>query len=303
MNLSILPDLRASADPLGPAIADDTTDFNNAGFLDAVQCAGAMLRGRGVAVGDSVAVMVPNTAAFVVSLFAAWRLGAAVAAVDPSLRPAQVRDQLSDAGAKVLIAETAPQFDIRPVEVVTVAELACGDPGFDIAPHQHGRDRLALLIYTNGSEGRPKGMMFDHANLDAMCRSVIDAFGLTGADHSLLIVPLFQLNGIVVGTLSPLLAGGRVTAAGQFDAKTFFGRLEQTRATYFSAVPTIYTVLCELPDNVQPDTSWVRFAICGASPASADVLKRFESRYHIPIIGEHDLLQGSCESTINPLGC
>jgi long-chain acyl-CoA synthetase len=289
MNLSALPDVRASADPLGPAIADDATDFNNAQFLDAVQCAGAMLRGRGIAARDSVAVMLPNTAAFVVSLFAAWRLGATVTAVNPSLRPAEVRDQLSDAGAKVLIAETAPQFDTRIVEVVTVPELACGDPGFDIAPHQHGRDRLALLVYTNGSKGHPKGIMFDHANLDAMCRSVVDAFGLTGADHSLLIMPLFHLNGIVVGTLSPLLAGGRVTAAGQFDATTFFGRLEQTRATYFSAGPTIYTMLCELPDNVQPDMSSVRFAICEASPPSVEVLKRFESRYHIPIIADYVL--------------
>ncbi|HUO40776.1 MAG TPA: AMP-binding protein [Mycobacterium sp.] len=65
-------------------------------------------------------------------------------------------------------------------------------------------------------------------------------------------MPLFHLNGIVVGTLSPLLAGGRVTAAGQFEAKTFFGRLEQTRATCFSAVPTIYTMLCELHTTCSP---------------------------------------------------
>ena len=110
-----------------------------------------------------------------------------------------------------------------------------------------GDDALALLIYTSGTTGRPKGVMLDHANLDAMCNGVIDAFKLTGADHSLLILPLFHVNGIVVGTLSPLLAGGRATVAGRFRPESFFDRIEQSRPTYFSAVPTIYTMLCGLP--------------------------------------------------------
>jgi long-chain acyl-CoA synthetase len=301
MNLAKLPDLRMADDPLGPAVADDTTELNNAQFLDAVQRAGAMLRGRGVSAGDVVAVMLPNIAAFVVSLFAAWRLGAAVTPVNPSLKPAEVCYQLHDAGAKVLITQKAPKFDTGTTEVVTVAELACGDAGFDVPPHGHGDDRLALLIYTSGTTGRPKGVMLDHANIDAMCHAVIDAFGLTRDDHSLLILPLFHVNGIVVGTLSPLLAGGRMTAAGRFNADTFFPRIEQTRATYFSAVPTILTMLSALPDDVTPDTSSLRFAICGAAPASVEQLERFESRYHIPIIEGYGLSEGSCASTVNPL--
>jgi len=102
-------------------------------------------------------------------------------------------------------------------------------------------DALALLIYISGTAGRPKGVMLDHANLDAMCAMVIGAFQLSSDDNSLLILPLFHVNGIVVGTLSPLLAGGRATIAGRFSPATFFDRLERSRATYFSAVPTIYT--------------------------------------------------------------
>ena len=143
--------------------------------------------------------------------------------------------------------------------------------------------------------------MLDHANLDAMCNGVIDAFKLTGADHSLLILPLFHVNGIVVGTLSPLLAGGRATVAGRFRPESFFDRIEQSRATYFSAVPTIYTMLCGLPASVKPDTSSVRFAICGAAPASVELLEAFESRYGIPIIEGYGLSEGSCASTVNPL--
>jgi len=300
MHLSALPDQRAAENPLGPAVADDKSDLDNAQFLAAVQRAAASLRGRGVSAGDVVAVMLPNTAGFVVSLFAAWRLGAAVTPINPSLRPAEITYQVSDADAKVLIVEQTPEFDAGVV-VVETGQLDCGEPtpGAD-APHE-ADDALALLIYTSGTTGRPKGVMLDHANLDAMCNGVIDAFKLTGADHSLLILPLFHVNGIVVGTLSPLRAGGRATVAGRFKTESFFDRIEQSRATYFSAVPTIYTMLCGLPPSVRPDTSSVRFAICGAAPASVELLEQFESRYGIPLIEGYGLSEGCCASTVNPL--
>ena len=113
MNLSALPDQRAAENPLGPAVADDKTDLDNAQFLAAVQRAAATLRGHGISSGDVVAVMLPNTASFVVSLFAAWRLGAAVTPINPSLRPAEATYQVSDAGAKVLIVETARPSSTR----------------------------------------------------------------------------------------------------------------------------------------------------------------------------------------------
>ena len=97
MNLSALPDQRAAEHPLGPAVADDKTDLDNAQFLAAVQRAAATLRSHGISFGDVVAIMLPNTASFVVSLFAAWRLGAAVTPINPSLRPAEATYQVSDA--------------------------------------------------------------------------------------------------------------------------------------------------------------------------------------------------------------
>ena len=96
MNLSALPDLRAVNDPAGAAVADDYTDLDNTQFLDAVRRAAASLQGHGVCGGDVVAIMLPNTATFVVSLFAAWRLGAVVTPINPSLTPAEVKYQVSD---------------------------------------------------------------------------------------------------------------------------------------------------------------------------------------------------------------
>ncbi|WP_433733424.1 class I adenylate-forming enzyme family protein [Nocardia sp. CA-129566] len=299
MNLSELPDLRATGDPYGPSIADDDVELNNIQFLRRVQRAAATLHSQGIGAGDVVAVMLPNTVSLVVALFAAWRIGAAVTPLSPTLVPSEVAYQVADAGAKVLVTDR--QIELATPALLPVRELTAEPPAI-ADPVQQSDDALALLIYTSGTTGRPKGVMLDHANLKAMCRMVIDAFELTGADHSLLILPLFHVNGIVVGTLSPLLAGGRTTIAGRFSPKTFFERIERSGATYFSAVPTMYTMLADLPADVRPDTSTVRFAVCGAAPASVELLDKFESRYGIPIVEGYGLSEGSCASTVNPIG-
>jgi long-chain acyl-CoA synthetase len=297
MNLATLPDRRATAAPHAPAVADDALDLDNTGFLDAVTRAAAALRSAGVSPGDVVALMLPNRAEFVVALFAAWRLGAAATPISPTLVGAEMAYQIADAGASVLVVD-------RPVEtevpVLRLEDLAAGSPEAIAAADVAG-DALALLIYTSGTTGRPKGVMLDHANVDAMCAMVIEGFELTDTDHSLLILPLFHVNAIVVSTLSPLIAGGRATIAGRFNPATFFERLETTRATYFSAVPTIYTMLVGLPSEVLPDTSSVRFAVCGAAPASVELLEKFERRYGIGLIEGYGLSEGSCASTGNPL--
>jgi long-chain acyl-CoA synthetase len=300
MNLAALPDRRAKQDPSGPSIADDNINLTNADFLEAVVRAAAILQAHGVSAGDVVAIMLPNTASFVVSLFATWRLGAAATPINPSLAAGEVAYQVADAATKVVIAEAPLAVEVPGAAVVLTSELASGPSQLE-GSGQVPDDALALLIYTSGTTGRPKGVMLDHSNLNAMCAMAIDAFELGGADHSLLILPLFHVNGIVAGTLSPLLAGGCVTVAGRFSLKEFWSRVEQSRATYFSAVPTIYTMLANLPPEVAPDTSSVRFAVCGAAPASVELLNKFESRYNIPIIEGYGLSEGSCASTLNPL--
>ncbi|MDH6195302.1 long-chain acyl-CoA synthetase [Mycobacterium frederiksbergense] len=296
MFLASLPDRRAAAAPHLPAVADDQLNLDNSAFLDAVCRAATTLRDNGVGPGTVVAVMLPNRAEFVVALFAAWRLGAAVTPISPTLVPAEVAYQVADAGATVLIVDHDIEVEARSLHVDDLN--GSPDPA---DPIENPDDALALLIYTSGTTGRPKGVMLDHGNVNAMCAMVIDGFELTADDHSLLILPLFHANGIVVSTLSPLIAGGRTTIAGRFKPTTFFDRIEASRPTYFSAVPTIYTMLAALPAEVKPDTSSVRFAVCGAAPASVELLEKFENRYGIGLIEGYGLSEGTCASTGNPL--
>ena len=300
MNFASLPERRADLDPNGPAVSDGTRSLTNAGFLERVRAARRHLDELGVGVGDVVALKLRNRVEFVVLLFACWRLSATVTPVNPSLTEAEVMRQLDASGARLLVVEdgvSAPDG----VATLAVENLYAKGPGWD-GPSMVDPSTLALLIFTSGTTGVPKGVMLDHANLDAMAEMGRQALDIGRADRCLLILPLFHVNGIVVSVLMPLLAGASVVIAERFDPNTFFELIEDERPTFFSAVPTVYTMLSALPDVVSPDTSSLRFGICGAGPASAQLLTRFEARYGFPLIEGYGLSEGTCASTINPVG-
>jgi long-chain acyl-CoA synthetase len=299
MNFASLPDRRADLDPDGPAVSDPRVSLTNAAFLQRVRAAASYMKTLGIGPDDVVALKLKNRVEFVVLLFAAWRLGATVTPVNPSLTDGEVVRQLDSSGARLLVVEEGTAREAG-VTTLAVGDLPTQPVGAEQPPHLES-SALALLIYTSGTTGIPKGVMLDHANIDAMADMGRLALQVGQADRCLLILPLFHVNGIVVSVLIPLLAGGSVFIADRFDPATFFDTIENERPTFFSAVPTIYTMLAALPTDVAPDTSSVRFAVCGAAPAPAELLTRFESRYGFPLIEGYGLSEGTCASTINPV--
>ncbi|MFF4349217.1 class I adenylate-forming enzyme family protein [Streptomyces sp. NPDC001530] len=301
MNFASLPDRRAELDPQGAAVSDGRQSLTNAQLLSGVLRTARQLHDLGIGPGDVVALKLTNRVEFVLLLFAAWRLGATITPVNPSMTDVEVVRQLKDSGARLLVVEDGSETTAG-LATLTVGELSEHQaPEWDQAPRLDS-SALALLIYTSGTTGVPKGVMLDHANIDAMVEMGRQALELGPSDRCLLILPLFHVNGIVVSILTPLLAGASVVIAGRrFDPHHFFDLVEQERPTFFSAVPTIYSMLAALPDDVRPDTSSVRFAVCGAAPASAELLTRFEARYGFPLVEGYGLSEGTCGSTINPV--
>lgn len=297
MRFSKLSDARAASAPDAPCIADANTTLSNSAFHSRVLAAAGVLSGRGIGGGDVVALMLPNQVEFVVAMFAAWRLGAAVTPINPTLTVKEATHQIIDSGSK-LVVHGGGEFGLADIASLSAAELDSG-PAHTGAPVEDS-NALALLIYTSGTTGLPKGVMLDHANIEAMSEMGRQSLRITQADHCLLVLPLFHVNGIVVSILTPLSAGGRVTIRERFSLNTFFQDVGQLRPTYFSAVPTIYTLLNALPVEIKPDTSSLRYGICGAAPASAELLKSFEARYGFPLVEGYGLSEGTCASTINP---
>ncbi|WP_371583271.1 class I adenylate-forming enzyme family protein [Streptomyces sp. NBC_01314] len=307
MDFASLTDRRAELDPHGAAVSDGHQSLTNTQLLNRVRTAARQLHALGIGPGDVVALKLTNRVEFVLLLFASWRLGATVTPVNPSMTDAEVVRQLKDSGARLLVVEDGAAVVTDGTAVLAVAELDELDElaeGTVTEPDQApvpDPSALALLIYTSGTTGVPKGVMLDHANIDAMVEMGHQALDVGPTDRCLLILPLFHVNGIVVSVLMPLLVGASVVIAGRFDPRTFFDLVERERPTFFSAVPTIYGMLAALPEDVRPDTSSLRFGVCGAAPASAELLTRFEARYGVPLIEGYGLSEGTCGSTINPV--
>lgn len=299
-HLASLPDRRAASDPDGACIDDDRISFTNREFLDRVCATAALLTRHGVGPGDVVATTVTNRSELLITMFAAWRLGAALTPVNPALTAGEAAYQIRDAGARVVVheAQRLELDDVVGIDVGTLPTDTSDDAGTPLAPDPRA---LALLIYTSGTTGSPKGVMLDHANLVTMAEMIAGELRLSAVHRCLLILPLFHVNGIVVSVLSPLASGGTTSITSRFSASAFFDTVEALRPTYFSAVPAIYAMLTALPDDLVPDTSSIDFAICGAAPMPAELIHRFEARYGIPIVEGYGLSECTCAATINPV--
>ncbi len=287
-----------------PCFQDDDQALTYHQFAERVDALAAQLRDHGVGPGDVVAVMLPNRVELVLTIFAAWRLAATATPINPAFTAREAGYQLEDSGAKVVVNLDADAPD-GGLPAIHVADVATTHPGVAELPpvpdDDAAREQIALLIYTSGSTGRPKGVMLDHANLEAMAAQMVGHFELTEDDHCLLILPLFHVNAIMVSVVSPISVGGRVTVMGRFAPELFLEVLEQVRPTYFSGVPAIFSMLAALPADVIPDTSSLRFAVCGAAPASAELLRAVEERFDIVMVEGYGLTEGTCASACNPV--
>ncbi len=281
-------------------LRDDRRELTYAQFDARVEAFAEQLAEHDFGRGDVLAIVLPNRVELLVAMFAAWRLGGAATPVNPVFTEDEARYQITDAGA-ALVVNSGPDAPTGGRPAVHVDDMRTARRGSSRPPAELSGDDLALLIYTSGSTGRPKGVLLDHRHAEAMSATMAQHLALTEHDHCLLVLPLFHVNAIMVSVLAPMRRGGQVSIVGRFSADTFFDHVERLRPTYFSAVPTIYAVLAALPEDVRPDTSSLRFVICGAAPVSRELLVRSQERYGFVIVEGYGLTEGTCASACNPV--
>lgn len=297
MSLSYLPWQSPAAGSDRPCVSDVNRTLS---YLEVEHRAAAFaeqLADRGVGAGDVLAIMLPNSLELLIGILAAWRVGAAATPVNPTFTSRELDYQLADSGAKLILALPGT---VTEIDLITPEQMRANPERPVISP-EIPLDQLALLVYTSGSTGQPKGVMLDHANAKAMTSQMVVAFALDANDHALLVLPLFHVNSIMVSFLSPISVGGRTTVLERFQPETFIAAVERFRPTYFSAVPAIYARLAELPEDTHFDTSSLRFAVCGAAPVSKELLELVEQRFKISLVEGYGLTEGTCASACNPV--
>lgn len=300
MHVASLPSERAGTRPDKPCLSDETVGtLTNQACAARLETASRALATHGAARGTVAAVRLPNRVNTVVTLFTACRPGAAVTPVNPAPAHGETEYQITDSTARVPVTHDG----LSPEGVTTLApeHLAAPCAGADADPAEPDLDDLAPLVGTSGTTAPPKGVELTDAGLDAMTGTMVEALSLGERDHSLLILPLFHVNGIVVSILPPLRAGGQATIAGRFDPHTFFATLETVRPAYLPGIPAICAMLANLPAEVEPDTGSLRFVACAAAPTPAALIRRAEERFGVVLIAGHGLSEGTCASTSNPL--
>ncbi len=244
-----------------------------------VDALASALRGEGVVVGDRVAYVGDNHPSFVETLFAVTALGAIFVPLNTRLAAAELEYAIEDSGASVLIR--AQHFTVSGPRTITVgaeldALIAAAEPAvIDVAV---ALDDPAVILYTSGTTGRPKGAVLSHGNLSWNSINVLVDYDLTSNDRALMISPLFHAASLGMGTLPAFLKGATVVLEASFDAENTLAQIARHRITWISGVPTTYQLLCESPSWATTDLSSLRTITCGGSPVPLRVLDAWEAR-------------------------
>ncbi|WP_018181033.1 class I adenylate-forming enzyme family protein [Jongsikchunia kroppenstedtii] len=298
MSLSYLPWHRPTEWGARPCLRDDREELTYDQFAARVAAAAEQFAELGIERGSVVAIMLPNRIELLTAIVAAWRLGAAATPINPMFTEAEAAYQIEDADAAlVIVADGAVATAGRPRLVVDDIRIA--PDGVPPAPVE--ASDVALLIYTSGSTGKPKGVILTQSNITAMTSMLDGALHLNADDHCLLVLPLFHMNAICVSFLATMRGGGQLSILERYHPTEFLRAVQTLRPTYFSAVPTIYSHLLSLPPETVADTSSIRFAICGAAPASEELLRGVEERFGFPLLEGYGLTECTCVATANPL--
>jgi len=275
----------------------------------------ASLAGLGIAKGDRVGIMLPNCPQYIFAAFAVLRLGAVVVNINPSYTAREVLTVLTDSGARVVVTLDllAPLIDtihaqtrIEHVIVTSLAEYsaaAAAPPRVDgaltlatlmkpVAPADIPRvhiepDDLAVLQYTGGTTGTPKGAMLTHGNIWA---NVVQteawtnpAYVTGGAERYLVVIPYFHIYAFSVCMMVGLRVGALQIIHPKYDPEQVLISIRDLRPTYFPAVPTVFVSLLTHPKVSEYGLERVRVFNSGGAPCPVEVMESFEQRIGRPL--------------------
>jgi long-chain acyl-CoA synthetase len=272
------------------------------------------LRERGVAPGQQVAIMVPNLPDFTIAYFGILYAGCTIVPLNVLLSAPEVTYHLEDSESELLVAH--PLFaeparkgaDAAGVPVVwaggdlgeTVAELAGAAP-LD-ALHPTSPDDTAVILYTSGTTGRPKGAELTHSNLLINCAVVVPRLIPVTRDHvALATLPLFHSFGQTCIQNATIAAGGTFTLLPRFTPEEAFEILQRDKVTLFAGVPTMYFALLHHEGGGDFDLSALKYCMCGGAPMPVDVMKAFEEKFGVPILEGYGLSETSPVASFNML--
>jgi len=285
-----LPLVRNAAARLGRAAIEDSTGRYTYGhLLDAsARTAAALLAGGSDLAEQRVAFLVPPGFAYAATQWGIWRAGGVAVPLGLMHPTPELAHVLNDTQASALVVDAALSdrvgtlAEARGLRVLRVAGCMAHEPsplpGVSL-------DRRALILYTSGTTGKPKGAVTTHANVEAQTASLVEAWEWTAEDRILHVLPLHHIHGIINALTCALWSGATCEMMPQFDARAVWERFAEGGVTLFMAVPTIYAKLIQAWEAAPPDEQqqWsdgagaLRLMVSGSAALPVSTLETWKS--------------------------
>jgi acyl-CoA synthetase (AMP-forming)/AMP-acid ligase II len=281
------------------------------------------LNRAGIGRNDRVALLLPNGPEMATA-FVSISSGASTAPLNPAFRPAELEFYLADLKAKALVVAAGAEapavevaarlglaiFELRiaPAAPAGAFELAMvrkatADPERTLEKGCAASDDVALLLHTSGTTARPKLVPLTQRNLCTSARHIAESLQLTPADRCLNIMPLFHIHGLMAAVLATLSAGASVACTPGFNAFKFFSWLQETRPTWYTAVPTMHQAILSRADRNMDAlrASRLRFIRSCSSSLAPRFMSELEAVFAVPVIESYGMTEAAHQIATNPL--
>ncbi len=286
------------------ALVEETRQWTFAEMSDEIDRTAATIRER--VKGSTVGILLLNSQKFVTTLFAVWKAGKTAVPLNYLLPPPDIGFIIRDSGMSALIssqffaqslAALKPLFGDRGVI------LMADDPDFvpsSAVPMPDAAHDPALILYTSGTTGRPKGVALSHHNLAYNVASCQRAGEFDQRDSFLCLLPFFHTYAITGTILLPLFSGCKMVLVDRFVPLKVLKLIEEHKVSVFLAIPSMYRVLAMTEGNF--DVHSVRFPISGGEPLPTAIAQAFEKRFGVPIFEGYGQTEAAPVVTLNVPG-
>jgi long-chain acyl-CoA synthetase len=287
----------------------DGTELSYEQLEEASARAAGLIRAKGVEAGDRVAVMLPNVPYFAILYFGILRAGAVVVPLNPRYGQTEVAYHVGDSEAKLLFAwhqfadaaeQGADEHDIEviPVEPEKFEELL-GEAEADSRVAERERDDPAVILYTSGTTGAPKGAVLTHGNVAKSTSVATTLVEMDENDVILGALPFFHVFGQACGLNSATKLGACVSLIPKFDPEATLEAIQRDGVTVFEGVPTMYSSVLNFDGRDNYDTSSLRVAIVGGQAMPVEVMEKFEQAFDIEVLEGYGLSETCAVGTFN----